>query len=282
MLLDAQLFRPAPFRMSRLNPPQNRLSKNPSSPTPIADQFKINQSLDLLPSRPAPAPPLNTSSTPNTRSTTPTAQRQRNSYLTKSPPTASKMSQNTYQQPYYSGSSGGPTPGGPPPRPSRQNTSNLQDVFASSHPQPSSLPSRRLSSPPTSSDQYTLSLDPGDSPPPSAINGAGGPRSRSGTGTVKNKKGMLSFMSGASLTVPASTLSPDPNAHPPLAYPSFILYLHFCFISRFPHDTKANRDQHSLRSRPSHSCRLQLIYWRVHRSAKGVAAAPSGIWHLAI
>lgn len=109
------------------------------------------------------------------------------------------MSQNVYGQQQYPTSPGTPGPGGPPPRPSRNNTATL-DGLAAAPLSASTLPNRRLSSPAASNDQYTLqSYDPGDSPPPSVINGAAnGGRSRSGTQTVKSKKGMLSFMSGAS------------------------------------------------------------------------------------
>ncbi|KAG8907734.1 signal transducing kinase of the PAK, partial [Tulasnella sp. 408] len=200
-------------RLAGKNHQPNRLSKSPaplapaSSPTPFADPFKGNtapttstSTIDLSPTRVAasPQPPsqksYSSTSTPNTRSTTPTltsplaspVKQQRHSYLSKPPPSSpqsTKMSNYSSQQSYGSG--------GPPPRPSRANTSNLNDIVSSSHPS-----SRRLSSPQSTADQYTLpSLDPGDSPPPSAINGGNTVgRSRSST-QGKNKKGMLSFMS---------------------------------------------------------------------------------------
>lgn len=206
---------------ARLDHQPNRLSKSPppyspSTSSPLASVFSgptaaggsgssISGSsstliVDLNPSSSSPQPPsqksYSSTSTPNTRSTTPTLSaspaRQRHSYLSKPPPPSSpqalKMSS---QNPYSSQQSFG---SGPPPRPSRANTSNLNDIVSSSHPS-----SRRLSTPQAAPDQYTLpSLDPGDSPPPSAINGGNTVgRSRSST-QPKNKKGVLSFMSGVS------------------------------------------------------------------------------------
>ncbi|KAG8950726.1 signal transducing kinase of the PAK [Tulasnella sp. 424] len=199
---------------ARLDHHPNRLSKSPpphspSSSSPLASVFTAGGSsigassstliVDLNPSSSSsPQPPsqksYSSTSTPNTRSTTPTLSsspaRQRHSYLSKPPPPSSpqalKMSS---QNPYSSQQS---FSSGPPPRPSRANTSNLNDIVSSSHPS-----SRRLSTPQANPDQYTLpSLDPGDSPPPSAINGGNtAGRSRSST-QGKNKKGVLSFMSG--------------------------------------------------------------------------------------
>ncbi|KAG9009576.1 signal transducing kinase of the PAK [Tulasnella sp. 427] len=212
-------------RLAGKNDHPNRLAKSqsPSLPSaasaPSTHVFKIpsgsvssSRTINLRPTSPPIASPsgqppsqksypfpYSSTSTPNTRSTTPTSpsaaptspsrQQQRHSYLSKPPPQAFKMS-SPYpsQQSYGSG-------GGPPPRPSRANTSNLNDIVSSSHPS-----SRRLSTPQAAPDQYTLpSLDPGDSPPPNAINGGiNGAntvgRSRSST-QGKNKKSMLSFMS---------------------------------------------------------------------------------------
>ncbi|KAG8933676.1 signal transducing kinase of the PAK [Tulasnella sp. 419] len=116
-----------------------------------------HQTSDVFPSRPPPNPP--------SRSTTPT--KARHSVIARQ----QQQQRNTTQ---------------PPPRPSRANTSNLTDMFNSTQ------ITRRMSNPDLSSSQPSFQFqDPADSPPPSIING--GNRARSGT--VKNKKGMLSFMS---------------------------------------------------------------------------------------
>lgn len=194
--------------------PTNRLSKNPPpsslTSTPIADQFKalsldaVPTSSSLYPSRAAPSLPVG-------RSTTPTgtgAQRQRNSYL-KSPQRPSTANPSGNGMSNY-----GSTSGLPPPRPSRANTSNLNDIVGGEgHYNQSVLAGRRLSSPSmspslngggslfTANSTAHLALDPGDSPPASVINGSSigpGIGGRTRSGTVKNKKGMLSFMSGQS------------------------------------------------------------------------------------
>jgi p21-activated kinase 1 len=111
---------------------------------------------DLSPSRPAPAPPPSAF-----RSITPTRLRQSLVYANHS----------AMSHP-------------PPPRPSRANTANLNDMNAGAD-------TRRFSGPPASAID-----DQRESSPPQPSNGTIGSRSRSGT-TIKNKKGMLSFMSGA-------------------------------------------------------------------------------------
>lgn len=185
-------------------PARTRLSKNPPSTTstPIADQFKAlnvsTQSSSLYPVRAAPSPPLGRSTSP----TSPGSARQRHSYLLNRPATASQI-------PNIKGMSNyGTTASVPPPRPSRANTSNLNDIISSESPQYThNHSSRRLSTPSMSTtlngggstfanSTSQLVLDNGDSA--SQINGGGSTigSARSRSGTVKNKKGMLSFMSG--------------------------------------------------------------------------------------
>lgn len=192
-----------------------------------------------VPSRAAPPPPTNTSSfrakTPTTdspSSPSPTPHRVRNSLQKPpprprrhSPPASSPSPRIVERDPFaanakpnddplqhsfnLSHKSNGMAATGtsPPPRPSRNNTANLNDIF----PSQSQLAQRRLSQPAPSSQMNEnghFYADPNESMPsiPSAEFTAGatsttavghssGSRSRSGTTTTKSKKGVLSFMS---------------------------------------------------------------------------------------
>jgi hypothetical protein len=134
------------------------------------------------------------SSPPSTqpRSKTPDARRVRNSLHKPNPnPSASRAPFGSIQQPMASPS----MQSSPPARPSRTNTSNLHDYNQQGNPR-----ERRLSLP--SSNQAPDRGFYNDSTP-SDFSSSTGPstplpplRSRSGTQSGKNKKGMLSFMSG--------------------------------------------------------------------------------------
>ncbi|KAG9027111.1 signal transducing kinase of the PAK [Tulasnella sp. JGI-2019a] len=187
------------------SPARTRLSKNPPSSitTPIADKFKslnvTTTSSPLSPIRVAPSPTLGRSTTP----TSPGGSRQRNSYLLRSPPRPVTAS----QIPNIKGMSNYGTTS-PPPRPSRANTSNLNDIIPNESPQyASNHSSRRLSTPSMSTtlngggtfnganSTSQLLLDNSDSA--SQINGGGSTIGsvRTRSGTVKNKKGgVFSFM----------------------------------------------------------------------------------------
>ncbi|KAF7308745.1 Non-specific serine/threonine protein kinase [Mycena kentingensis (nom. inval.)] len=123
------------------------------------------QSTFIQPSRPAPAPPQKTAST----------------LLHKQPPRSRKLSLNA--DPFASQSMAA----SPPPRPSRANTANLNDILG--EPQP-----RRLSTPVVHTDhqfyadpQEQLPPTPGESNTPTL-------RSRSGTSSSKGKKSVLGFI----------------------------------------------------------------------------------------
>ncbi|KAF9785300.1 kinase-like domain-containing protein [Thelephora terrestris] len=92
----------------------------------------------------------------------------------------------------------------PPPRPSRANTDNLNDVFAS---QPT-MPSQRRKSASLPGNQNTVFFaDPTEQMPPVASSSQSPSQIRR-TGTTKSKKGMLGFMSdflGSNKTVAIST-----------------------------------------------------------------------------
>jgi hypothetical protein len=145
------------------------------------------------------------------------------------------------------------TSSSPPTRPSRNNTSNLHD-FASGNPNQETR-QRRLSLPGSTPDNHNYfdgngnSAFPGDFVNTMGTNTPPPLRSRSGTQSVKNKKGMLSFMSGAF---------------------HFLLYcLYFMLIVPFPrpcrlflslwHAEKA-RDFDSIRPGSSHARRIQLVH----------------------
>ena len=176
--------------MSRLNPPppsgptqtSSYSSSYSGSSTPIADQFKSSN------------PPLSPSSL------SPSGPR-RASLLLKQPPSSPSKSStnaspaiyNMYNSQSPTGYSNAPSAfsgnGGPPPRPSRNNTTSLND-FVSTTQSDSRRESAQYSS--GNHDPYSSSLNDADSPTPSALTGV-----RSRSGTVKGKKGgVLSFMSG--------------------------------------------------------------------------------------
>jgi p21-activated kinase 1 len=87
------------------------------------------------------------------------------------------------------------TPNSPPTRPSRANTATLNDMF----PDDNSLPNHQINSAPVTQETFFAehyeTLPPLSAAEPAAIVTPGGGRSRSGTTTVKAKKGMLGFMS---------------------------------------------------------------------------------------
>ncbi|KAF9649183.1 Pkinase-domain-containing protein [Thelephora ganbajun] len=92
----------------------------------------------------------------------------------------------------------------PPPRPSRANTDNLNDVYAS---QPTTLAQRPVTSPPINQNGVFYA-DPNEQIPPVASTSQSPSQIRSRAGTTKGKKGMLGFMSdflGSNKTVAIST-----------------------------------------------------------------------------
>jgi hypothetical protein len=155
---------------------------------------------------------------PSQRSKTPDARRVRNS-LQKPNPNPNYMATGT------------------PPRPSRNNTQNLNDYRNDDQRE------RRLSLPSANSsndrDYYQPQL-PSDFNQGGTLSSMPPARSRSGTQSNKNKKGMLSFMSGKCTGIRSRILFANtiPSPSNSLWYPE-----------------KA-RNQHSIRSRSSHACRL--------------------------
>lgn len=114
------------------------------------------------------------------------------------------------------GTSSSMTPSSPPPRPSRNNTANLNDIF----PTQSQLAQRRLSQPVPSNDNTNFYADPTETVPsvPSADLNAGtinatpivhptGLRSRSGTTTTKSKKSVFGFVSDVFKSSPRPEIS---------------------------------------------------------------------------
>ncbi|KAI0654099.1 kinase-like domain-containing protein [Cubamyces menziesii] len=161
----------------------------------------------FVPSRQAPPPP------PLAKNSSGTPPRVRNS-LQKPPPrkqTTHPVDRDPFAAPSRSNNLNDSPPmtttSPPPPRPSRANTANLTDMYATQ----GSLARRRLSDPVLSPQDVPYYPDPADSrppqnqyndfqpplppipPTPSTISTAGS-RSRSGT-TTKSKKGMFTFMS---------------------------------------------------------------------------------------
>lgn len=80
----------------------------------------------------------------------------------------------------------------PPPRPSRANTTNLDDVFAS---QPTTISQRRISAPMPVNQSGIFYADPHEQMPPVASTSQSPSQLRSRAGTTKSKKGMLGFVS---------------------------------------------------------------------------------------
>lgn len=143
--------------------------------------------------QPAPAP----------RARTPTDQRQRHSLAPRKPrivdhdPFAAAPLAQHHLKPQKSGTMA--TSASPPPRPSRANTANLNDII----PNPAALAARRLSAPQTPVfDDGHFYADPAEGfPPPLDYSSPASPqtvssrnRSRSGTAS-KPKKGVLSLVS---------------------------------------------------------------------------------------
>lgn len=189
-------------------------------------------SFDLVPARTAPPPPPASGGQPpaalrsNSKSTSngngggesPTngssPARVRNSLHKPPPRKTNPKSPNPYgsvngNPPPSSAGAAAAIPQSPPPRPSRTNTANLNDMFKASGagsspapatPAPSSHSiSRRASLP--SIGGATLVSEPGEMPQSAEFHSSAstGTRSRAGTAQGKNKKGgMLSFMSGNS------------------------------------------------------------------------------------
>ena len=92
----------------------------------------------------------------------------------------------------------------PPPRPSRANTANLNDVYAT---QPTTLAQRRISAPMPINQNGVFYADPSEQMPPVASTSQS-PSQIKRTGTTKNKKGMLGFVSdflGSNKSVAIST-----------------------------------------------------------------------------
>jgi hypothetical protein len=80
----------------------------------------------------------------------------------------------------------------PPPRPSRANTDNLNDVYPS---QPTTPAQRRISAPMPINQNGAFYADPNEQMPPVASTSQSPSQFRSRAGTTKGKKGMLGFMS---------------------------------------------------------------------------------------
>ncbi|KAI0704255.1 kinase-like domain-containing protein [Cytidiella melzeri] len=163
----------------------------------------------FVPSRQAPPPPISPTIT-SSKSSVPPSPRVRNS-LHKQPPQRKHSSAKNGAIDLDPFASSPPMTGTqPPPRPSRANTANLNDIF----PTQNSLAHHRMSDPvglpPSTPNLYDNGnyTDPQDSqnlppmpPMPLDLNPtinsvqAGGVRSRSGTQTTKAKKGVFNFMS---------------------------------------------------------------------------------------
>ena len=93
----------------------------------------------------------------------------------------------------------------PPTRPSRANTDNLNDVFAS---QPTSISQRRISAPMPVNQHGAFYADTNEPVPPVASSSQSPSQIRSRAGTTKSKKGMLGFVTdflGSNKTVAIST-----------------------------------------------------------------------------
>jgi len=90
----------------------------------------------------------------------------------------------------------------PPPRPSRANTDNLNDVYTS---QPTSLSQRRISAPMPINQNSGFYADPNEQMPPVASTSQSPSQTRSRAGTTKSKKGMLAFMFGSNKSIAIST-----------------------------------------------------------------------------
>ena len=157
----------------------------------------------FVPSRAAPPPPLSPAT--SSRISQASSPRIRNS-LHKSPPARKQNTPKNADIDPFAANSPSMTGTAPPPRPSRANTANLNDIFSAQ----GSLSRNRLSDPfvppPTpnvSHDTYSDSpeaqsltqLPSVDSPAAVPVQTASGIRSRSGTTATKSKKGMFNFMS---------------------------------------------------------------------------------------
>ena len=155
----------------------------------------------FVPSRQAPPPPLSPNNSSSKTQAPSSPARARNSLHKPAPARhlSSPPSKSIDNDPFAANSMAVGT--SPPPRPSRANTANLNDIFSSQ------TVSRRLSDPVPyqegtnyASTTYSESPElPGIPPPPpiptESISLPGGTRSRSGTVAAKSKKGMLGFMS---------------------------------------------------------------------------------------
>jgi p21-activated kinase 1 len=174
------------------------------------------------PVRQAPPPPTYRPKTPNDSSPVNTPPRIRNS-LQKPNPRARKNSFPSAHPPPRTADidpfAANPTPSAhpklngmntvvspPPPRPSRANTATLNDIFPTAAPAPTTLATRRLSTPTAGTDVpfYTDLSEPLPSPQINEythVNNNTSPQSssiapsRNRSSTTKSKKGMLGFMS---------------------------------------------------------------------------------------
>ena len=93
----------------------------------------------------------------------------------------------------------------PPPRPSRANTANLNDVYAT---QPTPISQRRISAPIPINQGDVFYANPNEQMPPVASTSQSPAQIRSRSGTTKGKKGMFNFVSdflGSNKTVAIST-----------------------------------------------------------------------------
>ncbi|KAI0343275.1 Pkinase-domain-containing protein [Trametopsis cervina] len=165
----------------------------------------------FVPSRQAPPPPISPSIT-SSKSSIPSSPRVRSSLQKPSPQRKPSSAKNNNMDPDPFAASSPPMTGTqPPPRPSRANTANLNDIF----PTQSAMAHHRLSDPaglpPSTPTHYNgngyhdlqdiqnlppmpavpTDMNPSITPP----QGAPSIRSRSGTQSTKSKKGVFNFMS---------------------------------------------------------------------------------------
>lgn len=195
--ITVEYHRPSRESIQEFNELLNEASVHAAAAANYQDPF--------TPSRQAPPPPPPLSPATSSKISQPNSPRVRNS-LQKPPPVRKHSVKNIDPDPFAANSP--PMAGtAPPPRPSRANTANLNDIF----PTQNSLAHHRLSDPilpPTPShshDPYSDSPEAQNMPPlpPLPIDQSSGSislqkdgiRSRSSTATTKSKKGMFNFMS---------------------------------------------------------------------------------------
>ncbi|KAF7796367.1 hypothetical protein EIP86_007544 [Pleurotus ostreatoroseus] len=207
--VNQRSFQPSSSRHSRITVEYHRPSRESIQEyEELLNQAKLSAAAieaqhhdSFVPARQAPPPPVSQSAVLNTPTST-SPPRVRNS-LHKPPPrklSAPAPTKNIDSDPFAATNNlNMPVSTGtaPPPRPSRANTANLNDIFSSDN------TSRRLSDPVPYRDgsSYNDMQDIQNIPPPPPIPepltsmSSASSRSRSSTAATKSKKGMFNFMS---------------------------------------------------------------------------------------